>query len=110
MFEQATAAAGARILAPELFFKQLVTVHDSNASFYLRFRRVTAASFTHRFEKRNLRVCRRACWNSFVDRVAGSDRAHNAAMYVVDRNDVRCVHGFGREKRARGLGVVSVDV
>lgn len=50
--EAAAGAAGAQIIAPELFFEKLVAVDDPHAPFHVRFRRKAAATLAHRLEKK----------------------------------------------------------
>jgi hypothetical protein len=67
-FECSSTATGARIVSPELFLEQLVTVDDADAAFDAGFRREAASAFTHWLESMNLRKCGRAWYGSFIVR------------------------------------------
>lgn len=59
-FERLSTATGARIVSPELFLEQLVTMNDADAAFDIGFRGEAASTFTHGLESRNLRKYGRA--------------------------------------------------
>ncbi len=59
-FERSSTATRARIVSPELFLEQLVTVDDADATFDVGFRGETTPTLTHWFESRNLRNFGRA--------------------------------------------------
>jgi hypothetical protein len=53
-----SAAAGARVVAAELFFELLIAVHDLDAALDAGFRREAFAPFTGRLESRSCRRTR----------------------------------------------------
>ncbi len=58
-FECLSTATRARIVPPEFFLEQLVTVDDADAAFDVGFRGEAAPTLTHWFESKNLRkFCR----------------------------------------------------
>jgi hypothetical protein len=59
-FECPSTATRARIVSPEFFLEQLVTVHDADAAFDIGFRREAASALTHWLESMNLRKNGRA--------------------------------------------------
>ena len=54
-FEYLLTATRARIVSPELFLEQLVTVSDADAAFNFGFRREATSTFTHGLESKDLR-------------------------------------------------------
>ena len=59
-FECLSTATRARIVSPELFLEQLITVDDADAAFDIGFRGEAASALTHWFESWILRKCGRA--------------------------------------------------
>lgn len=54
-FESLSAAARTRVIPPELLLQHFVSVNDTDAALDVSFRRESASTLTHRFEKRVLR-------------------------------------------------------
>ena len=59
-FKCPSTATRARIVSPELFLEQFVTVDDANAAFDVGFRGEAASALTHWLESMNLRKYGRA--------------------------------------------------
>jgi len=59
LFKSPAGTAGAQIIAAQLFFQQLVAMHDPRTPLDLVFGRKTFAAFAHRFKKTVFRQIRR---------------------------------------------------
>jgi hypothetical protein len=98
VLETAAAAAGAEVVAAELFFEQFVAVDDSDADFNVRFRGVAVTAFAHRLESRGLRSVGCA-WDTSVEKDS----------LVVAGHEPAC-EGSRWERRIRASGVILASV
>ena len=57
LFEASARAAGAQVVSTELFFQQLIAVHDSHPALHLSLGGESTTTLAHRLKKMAVRLC-----------------------------------------------------